>query len=65
VFLPQDIIEFFARNMVNENLGAICNAFVVHADSNEYGAVDENCITLAVDFPKTGHGIKSALMMGS
>lgn len=56
----KDIIEFFTRNMVNENLGTICNAHVVHADSSEYGALDENCIKLAelaataVDFPKTG-----------
>lgn len=46
--------------MVNENLGAICNAHVVHADLSEYGALDEKCIILAelaataVDFPKTG-----------
>ncbi|KAK2660521.1 hypothetical protein Ddye_007054 [Dipteronia dyeriana] len=56
----QDIIEFFAKNMVNESLGTICNAHVVHADRSEYGALDENCILLAqlaataVDFPKTG-----------
>ncbi|KAG6649589.1 RNA-dependent RNA polymerase 6 [Carya illinoinensis] len=56
----QDIIEFFARNMVNESLGTICNAHVVHADSSEHGALDKNCLTLAdlaakaVDFPKTG-----------
>lgn len=59
VFL-QDIIEFFSRNMVNENLGAICNAHVVHADLSEHGALDEKCLKLAelaataVDFPKTG-----------
>ncbi|KAK4388660.1 RNA-dependent RNA polymerase 6 [Sesamum angolense] len=46
--------------MVNESLGAICNAHVVHADLSEYGALDEKCIKLAelaataVDFPKTG-----------
>ncbi|KAF2303847.1 hypothetical protein GH714_023829 [Hevea brasiliensis] len=56
----QDIIDFFAKHMVNENLGAICNAHVVHADLSEHGALDENCIKLAelaataVDFPKTG-----------
>ncbi|KAF2292442.1 hypothetical protein GH714_022824 [Hevea brasiliensis] len=56
----QDIIDFFARHMVNENLGAICNAHVVHADLSEFGALYENCIKLAelaataVDFPKTG-----------
>ena len=46
--------------MVNENLGAICNAHVVHADLSENGAMDEKCLKLAelaataVDFPKTG-----------
>lgn len=56
----QDIVEFFAKNMANENLGAICNAHVVRADLSEYGALDEKCLTLAelaataVDFPKTG-----------
>ncbi|KAJ1415916.1 RNA-dependent RNA polymerase, eukaryotic-type [Sesbania bispinosa] len=56
----QHIIDFFVRNMVNEHLGAICNAHVVHADCSDYGALDEKCITLAelaataVDFPKTG-----------
>ena len=60
IFILQDIIEFFAKHMVNENLGTICNAHVVHADHSEYGALDENCILLAelaataVDFPKTG-----------
>ncbi|EOY29490.1 hypothetical protein QUC31_020762 [Theobroma cacao] len=56
----KDIIDFFAKNMVNEHLGTICNAHVVHADLSEYGALDEKCIHLAelaataVDFPKTG-----------
>ncbi|KAJ3695634.1 hypothetical protein LUZ60_001011 [Juncus effusus] len=56
----EDIIMFFMKNMVNENLGVICNAHVVHADKSEYGALDENCLKLAdlaataVDFPKTG-----------
>lgn len=60
VCIPQDIIEFFVRNMANESLGQICNGHVVHADRSEYGALDENCIALAelaalaVDFPKTG-----------
>ncbi|XP_047972265.1 RNA-dependent RNA polymerase 6 [Salvia hispanica] len=55
-----DIIEFFTKNMVNESLGTICNAHVVHADLSESGALDEKCIKLAelaaiaVDFPKTG-----------
>ncbi|KAI3468028.1 hypothetical protein Pfo_024691 [Paulownia fortunei] len=55
-----DIIEFFTKNMVNESLGTICNAHVVHADLSECGALDEKCIKLAelaaiaVDFPKTG-----------
>lgn len=56
----QDIIDFFVRNMVNEQLGSICNAHVVHADSSDHGALDEKCVHLAelaataVDFPKTG-----------
>ncbi|KAE8710484.1 RNA-dependent RNA polymerase 6 [Hibiscus syriacus] len=56
----KDIVDFFAKNMVNENLGSICNAHVVHADLSEYGALDEKCTRLAelaataVDFPKTG-----------
>ncbi|XP_030548273.1 RNA-dependent RNA polymerase 6-like [Rhodamnia argentea] len=56
----KDIIEFFVKHFLNENLGAICNAHVVHADRSEHGALDENCILLAelaataVDFPKTG-----------
>ncbi|KAL8144449.1 hypothetical protein V2J09_017481 [Rumex salicifolius] len=55
-----DIIEFFSRNMVNDSLGAICNAHVVHADTSPSGALDESCLKLAelaataVDFPKTG-----------
>lgn len=46
--------------MVNDSLGTICNAHVVHADMSDYGALDKNCIKLAelaataVDFPKTG-----------
>ncbi|KAF8389114.1 hypothetical protein HHK36_025800 [Tetracentron sinense] len=58
--VQQDIINFFTKNMVTENLGLICNAHVVHADLSEDGALDEKCIELAelaataVDFPKTG-----------
>ncbi|XP_010254390.1 PREDICTED: RNA-dependent RNA polymerase 6-like [Nelumbo nucifera] len=56
----RDLIDFFMKSMVNEKLGVICNAHVVHADLSEYGALDEKCIQLAelaataVDFPKTG-----------
>ncbi|KAM0829916.1 hypothetical protein ACQ4PT_066568 [Festuca glaucescens] len=56
----QDIIDFFLKNMVSDNLGIISNAHVVHADLSELGAKDEKCISLAklaadaVDFPKTG-----------
>ncbi|XP_059275251.1 RNA-dependent RNA polymerase 6-like [Lycium ferocissimum] len=55
-----DIIEFFSKNMVQDSLGEICNAHVVHADLSEFGALDEKCLklaelaALAVDFPKTG-----------
>ena len=60
LFNLQDIRKFFTKHMVNENLGTICHAHVVHADLSEYGALDEKCIKLAeltataVDFPKTG-----------
>ncbi|XP_057511049.1 RNA-dependent RNA polymerase 6-like [Actinidia eriantha] len=56
----KDIIDFFSRNMVNETLGTICHAHVVHADLSDEGALDDKCIilaelaALAVDFPKTG-----------
>ncbi|KAE8682689.1 hypothetical protein F3Y22_tig00111238pilonHSYRG00409 [Hibiscus syriacus] len=46
--------------MVNEHLGSICNAHVVHSDVSKFGAQDEKCLLLAqlaaiaVDFPKTG-----------
>lgn len=43
----QDIIDFFARNMVNKSLGGICNAHVVCADLSQVGALDEKCISLA------------------
>ncbi|KAL8208865.1 hypothetical protein R6Q57_008277 [Mikania cordata] len=55
-----DIIGFFIKNMVNDSLGTICNAHVVHADRSDYGALDKDCLKLAelaataVDFPKTG-----------
>ncbi|PWA42854.1 RNA-dependent RNA polymerase 6 [Artemisia annua] len=55
-----DIIDFFTKNMVNDSLGTICNAHVVHSDMSEYGALDDKCTKLAelaataVDFPKTG-----------
>ncbi|KAL3746578.1 hypothetical protein ACJRO7_015525 [Eucalyptus globulus] len=56
----KDMIDFFVKHIPNENLEAICNAHMVHADRSEHGALDENCILLAklaaaaVDFPKTG-----------
>ncbi len=56
----QDVVEFFAKHMVNDSLGVICNAHVVHADRSPLGALDENCLELAklaamaVDYPKTG-----------
>ncbi|GKC65537.1 transcription elongation factor TFIIS, partial [Tanacetum coccineum] len=42
-----DIIDFFTKNMVNDSLGTICNAHVVHADMSDCGALDEKCIKLA------------------
>ncbi|KAF8035867.1 hypothetical protein BT93_C1787 [Corymbia citriodora subsp. variegata] len=57
----KDMIDSFVKHVPNENLEAICNAHMVHADRSECGALDENCILLAklaaaaaVDFPKTG-----------
>lgn len=56
----QDIVDFFAKSMVTENLGVICNAHVVHADLSDCGALDDKCrklaelAAIAVDFPKTG-----------
>ncbi|EPS62146.1 hypothetical protein M569_12646, partial [Genlisea aurea] len=58
-----DIVEFFSRNMVNDNLGTICNAHVVHSDLSQLGALDEKCLklaelaALAVDFPKNGRAV--------
>ncbi|CAA6663598.1 unnamed protein product [Spirodela intermedia] len=58
--LAGDIVDFFLKSMVNENLGQICHAHVVHADRSPVGAMDEKCLQLAelaaqaVDFPKTG-----------
>lgn len=63
--LLQDIQEFFTKHAVNDSLGVICNAHVVHADYHEEGAMHANCIKLAqlaamaVDYPKTG---KPAIM---
>ncbi|KAG0556960.1 hypothetical protein KC19_11G091000 [Ceratodon purpureus] len=56
----EDVMEFFVKAMINDSLGVICNAHVVHADRSPLGALDENCLLLAqlaataVDFPKTG-----------
>ena len=53
-------MEFFVKALLNDSLGVICNAHVVHADKSPLGALDENCLLLsqlaatAVDFPKTG-----------
>lgn len=55
-----NLVEFFVRHMVNDHLGKICNAHVVHADQSEQGALDPKCLLLAelaataVDSPKTG-----------
>ncbi|KAK3438168.1 hypothetical protein EUGRSUZ_C02782 [Eucalyptus grandis] len=56
----KDIKDFFVKHVLNENLGTICSAHMVHADRSEHGALDENCILLAelaataANFPKTG-----------
>ncbi|KAL2609809.1 hypothetical protein R1flu_028382 [Riccia fluitans] len=57
----EHVVEFFAKHMVNDSLGRICNAHVVLADRSERGALDEDCLFLAkeaakaVDYPKTGN----------
>jgi RNA-dependent RNA polymerase len=49
--------------MVNDHLGKICNAHVVHADQSELGALDPKCqqlamlAAIAVDSPKTGRRV--------
>ncbi|KAJ7568127.1 hypothetical protein O6H91_01G019700 [Diphasiastrum complanatum] len=56
----QEIEEFFLNHMMNDSLGLIANAHMVHADGKSDKARDPNCIKLAelfsiaVDFPKTG-----------
>lgn len=56
----EDLVDFFVRHMINDHLGKICNAHVVHADRSELGALDPKCLQLAelaataVDSPKTG-----------
>ncbi|CAI5505552.1 unnamed protein product [Closterium sp. Naga37s-1] len=56
----QDVHRFFVDHMLNDSVGIICNAHVVHADQSPDGAFDDNCLTLArqaalaFDFPKTG-----------
>ncbi|CAI6011244.1 unnamed protein product [Closterium sp. NIES-65] len=56
----QDVHGFFVDHMLNDSVGIICNAHVVHADRSPSNAFDPNCLTLArqaalaFDFPKTG-----------
>ncbi|XP_031247750.1 probable RNA-dependent RNA polymerase 1 [Pistacia vera] len=56
----ENVEEYFADYMVNENLGIICNAHVAFAEISPYKAMCWQCILLAklasiaVDFSKTG-----------
>ncbi|KAL9438080.1 hypothetical protein AB3S75_023866 [Citrus x aurantiifolia] len=56
----EDVEEYFADYIVNDSLGIICNAHVVHADSEPDNARSSKCLELAklssiaVDFSKTG-----------
>ncbi|CAI5486876.1 unnamed protein product [Closterium sp. Naga37s-1] len=56
----QDVHRFFVDHMLNDSVGIICNAHVVHTDRSPLGAFDPACLTLArqaalaFDFPKTG-----------
>ncbi|KAG6545755.1 hypothetical protein Mapa_012716 [Marchantia paleacea] len=58
--MSQDIQKFFVDYMVNDNLGFISNAHVVHCDREPEKARSPKCLELAqlasmaVDFPKTG-----------
>lgn len=56
----QELQEFFVKHMMNDTLGQLANAHVVHADSEDLMARSTKCLKLAelfaiaVDFPKTG-----------
>ncbi|BBN10782.1 RNA-dependent RNA polymerase [Marchantia polymorpha subsp. ruderalis] len=56
----EDIQKFFVDYLVNDNLGYISNAHVVHCDREPEKARSPKCLELAqlasiaVDFPKTG-----------
>ena len=56
----QELQEFFLLHWINDNLGQISNAHVVHADREPRQARSAKCIELAklssiaVDFSKTG-----------
>jgi hypothetical protein len=55
-----DIIDFFVKFIINDNLGQLCTRHAIFADQSPIGARSEQCVTLsrlvstAVDFPKTG-----------
>ncbi|KAJ3699365.1 hypothetical protein LUZ61_003070 [Rhynchospora tenuis] len=55
-----EVIEYFANYMVNDNLGKIANAHIVFADRELEKAESKPCLelarlfSLAVDIPKTG-----------
>ncbi|CAN0067020.1 unnamed protein product, partial [Laminaria digitata] len=56
----QEITDFFVNYLVNDNLGLIANAHLVHADKSPFGARSSECLKLAalhstaVDFGKSG-----------
>ncbi|KAK4779449.1 hypothetical protein SAY87_015555 [Trapa incisa] len=56
----EDVTEFFAEYMINDNLGIISNAHTVFADKEPSKACSKACVhlaklhSLAVDFAKTG-----------
>ncbi|OWM90483.1 RNA-dependent RNA polymerase 2 [Punica granatum] len=57
---PEEIYKFFINYMINDTLGAISTAHLVHADREPEKARSEKCLELAnlhsmaVDFAKTG-----------
>nr|XP_043614354.1 probable RNA-dependent RNA polymerase 1 [Erigeron canadensis] len=56
----EEVVEYFAHYIVNDNLGIIANAHTVFADREPKKAMADPCVDLAklhsiaVDFPKSG-----------
>jgi len=48
----QDVHRFFVDQMLNVNVGIICNAHVVHAETSDKKAGSEACLELARAAPR-------------